>query len=188
MLPSEYHNVILVKRGETILGQPGQVQQQALPKDSMRITSFTGNQVEGDAGRAYDYYKNSRVWPVLDSWTRRVVFAGNRVTVVDNIVKLNPADEIIWQLQCKNQPTLWIPKLQPTTEPLTYNVRGQNAALRGSVIISGNHSLVTVPVMKGKAGALSSWTLQQRIVGGSQTVTITNEMEIVRSPPASEEG
>jgi len=182
MLPSEYHNVILVKRGETILGQPGQVQQQALPKDSMRITSFTGNQVEGDASRAYDYYKNAKVWPVLDSWTRRVVFAGNRVTVVDRIVKLNPADEIIWQLQCKSQPII-------SFDGSNYAIFGQQSRLNGHCIVDvAGSKTIAVPVMKGKAGALSSWTLQQKIPGGSQVVTITNEMEIVRSPPASGEG
>lgn len=179
MLPSEFNNVILVGRDEQgrWRGQPGQVGSQALPKDSMKIIQPpTINElawpVVGDATRAYDYYKNAKVWPVLERWERGLSFRPpNKLVVSDIIRKVNPADEILWQLHCKDKP--WI-------EGREYGILGTGVTLRGRCSLSVGAPVLSVgEVMKGKGGALSSHVLQVLIPGGAKEVVVTNTLEIV---------
>lgn len=188
MLPSEFANVILVGKDEKgrWRGQPGQVQQQALPKDDMRILSeepaFYGGIVKGEAGRAYDYYRLAQVWPVLESWVREVYYTASdqKITLIDTIRKVNPADEILWQLHCKAAP--WI-------EGREYGILGTGVTLRGRCslqqidfkgpLTQAAPVLSVGQVMKGKAGALSSHRLEVLAPGGAKEVVLTNTLEIV---------
>jgi hypothetical protein len=173
LLPSEYNNVILVG-GK---GQPGQVGSQALPKDSMQILSFNNREVSAEAGRAYDYYRSGKVWEVLNGWRRTVNFDGQRLTVKDEVTKVDPAEEVVAQFHCQKQPLIAAIAGAFTLQGAKGQLAGMAQAKdeKGSLLPI---KLAVRPINKGPKATLSSYSLDLRVPGGTKVVTISTTMEI----------